>query len=219
MTRLAAALLCAVALAAADPYDAWTQGRPGEALQGLLAGARAQARWDAWLDAGLAAAAAGDRGAAVACLAEAMNLAPERLEPRAALRALGQDLPQSWSERAGPLGLPGQGWAAVALLGLAGLALGAGLTWRRRRGLLLAIAGLAAAAAAPGQAAVWADGRLRWLGTVRDSAALDSTGTPLRALPAGTLLQRAGGTAWAGRALVRLEDGALAYVALADAAP
>lgn len=217
--RCCAALLCAAVMAAADPYDAWAQGRPAEAMQALLAQARSTARWDLWLDAGLAAAAAGDRGLAVACLAEAMNRAPERSEPRTALRTLGHELPASFSERAGPVGRPGQGWTAVCLLAAAGLAIGVAMMTRRRRSAWLAAAGIATALAAPGQAATFVDGRTTWMGTLRDSAALDSTGTPLRALPAGSLLQRAADGTWAGRILVRMDDGSLAYVAQADVTP
>lgn len=220
MSRLLLACLMALtALAAADPYDAWAQGRPAEAVQPLIALAQQSGRWDAWLDAGLAAAAAGDRGLAVSCLTTAHNRAPEQPAPRDALRTLGAALPISWCERAGPVAVPGSGWNGVILLAVAGLAIGGAAALRRGRGLVLLIGGLSLLAAAPGVAAAWMDGRRVWLATVRDSAALDSTGTPLRALPAGSLLEQAGDEVWAGRLLVRLGDGSLAYVALADVSP
>lgn len=206
-------------LTAGDPYDAWAQGRPQEAVQPLLAEARAGGRWDVWFDAGLAAAAASDRGTAVACLAQAMRLAPERPEPREALRSLDVALPTGWGDRAGPLALPGSGWSGVILLGAAGLLLGLALTLRRGRVACLALAGMAVFVALPGQAAGWLDGRRTWLGTVRDCSALDSTGTPLRALPAGSLVEQAADGLWAGRVLVRLGDGTMAYLAHSDVTP
>lgn len=216
---LLAAILLAGLLAGADPYDAWAQGRPGEAVPELVTLARASGRWDAWLDAGLAAAAAGERGTAAACLAAAHNRAPEQPAPREALRALGAALPATWCERGGPVAAPGLGWSGVVLLGLAGLALGGAAALRRGRTACLLLGGVALLAALPGQAAMLLDGRRSWVAVVRDSAALDSTGTPLRALPAGSLLERAADEVWAGRVLVRLGDGGLAYVAEADLTP
>lgn len=212
-------LFLAISLAAADPYDTWAQGRPGEAVTPLLAAARDSDRWDAWLDAGLAAAAAGQRGPALACLARAHHLAPERAEPREALRALGTDLPTTWCERAGPIGSPGTGWAGVALCTLAGLLLGG--CWLLRRGRLLAAfaGGGLLVVAAPGLAAMWLDRGQERLCAVRDTHALDSTGTPHQAIPEGTLLIRSGPEAWAQRVLVRLPDGSQAWVAQADLVP
>ena len=209
----------AAVLFAADPYDAWAQGRPADALPGLLETAHATQRWDAWLDAGLAAAATGDRGRAVDCLARAHGLAPERPESGEALRALGVNLEQTWSERAGPLAWPGTGWTAVGLLGFAGLALGWGVAGRKGRGWALASAGVAVFLAAPGVGAAWWDGRTEWVGVVRDTQALDSTGTPRQALAAGTLVVREPAPVWAGRVLVRLGDGSRAYVVETDVTP
>ncbi len=212
-------LLLSVGLAAADPYDAWAQGRPGEAVAPLLAVARDSDRWDAWLDAGLAAAAADQRGPALACLARAHHLAPERAEPRDAMRALGADLPTTWCERAGPIGLPGTGWSGVALCALAGLLLGG--CWLLRRGrLLAAFAGASLlVVSAPGLAAMWLDRGQERLCAVRDTHALDSTGSPQQAIAAGTMLLRSGDTVWAQRVLVRLPDGSQAWVAQADITP
>lgn len=212
-------LLLAIGLAAADPYDTWAQGRPDEAVAPLLAAARDGDRWDAWLDAGLAAAAADQRGPALACLARAHHLAPERAEPRDALRALGADLPTTWCERAGPIGAPGTGWSGVALCALAGLLLGG--CWLLRRGrLLVALAGGGLlVAVAPGLAAMRLDRGQERLCAVRDTHALDSTGTPQQAIPEGTLLVRSGAEVWAQRVLVRLPDGSQAWVAQADITP
>ena len=206
-------------LAAADPYAVWAQGRPGEAVAPLLQAARDSGRWDAWLDAGLAAAAAGQRGPALACLARAHHLAPERAEPREALRTLGTDLPTTWCERAGPIGLPGTGWSAVALCGVAGLLLGG--CWLLRRGRLLAAlaGGGLLLVVAPGQAAMWLDRSHERLCAVRDTHALDSTGTPQQAIAEGTLLIRSSAEEWAQRVLVRLPDGSQAWVAQADVTP
>jgi len=212
-------LLLAAGLAAADPYDTWAQGRPGEAVAPLLAVARDSDRWDAWLDAGLAAAAAEQRGPALACLARAHHLAPERAEPRDAMRALGADLPTTWCERAGPIGLPGASWSGVALCALAGLLLSG--CWLLRRGrLLVAFAGGGLlVVAAPGLAAMWLDRGQERLCAVRDTHALDSTGSPQQAIAAGTMLLRSGDTVWAQRVLVRLPDGSQAWVAQADVTP
>ena len=198
-----------------DPYGPWSQGRPSESLDLLLSRAKATDRWDAWYDAGLAAAAAGDKGQAVSCLVAAHHRNPVAAEPRAALRALDVPLPATWIERAGPIGIPGSGWAGVALLGVAGLALGYGaVRWKRRR---LILAGLAVGMiAAPGVIAVLRDAEVPWAAVVHDTQALDSTGAPLKPLPAGTLVQKEQDATWAGRSVVRLLDGQVVLVASAD---
>jgi hypothetical protein len=198
-----------------DPYGPWSQGRPGESLDLLLSRAKATDRWDAWYDAGLAAAAAGDKGQAVSCLVAAHHRNPVATEPRAALRALDVPLPATWVERAGPIAIPGSGWAGVALLGVAGLALGYGaVRWKRRR---LVLAGLAVGMiAAPGVIAVLRDAEVPWAAVVHDTQALDSTGTPIKPLPAGTLVQKEQDATWAGRTVVRLLDGQVVLVAAAD---
>lgn len=207
--------------ATADPYGPWSQGRPGESLDLLLGRAKATDRWDAWYDAGLAAAAAGDKGQAVSYLVAAHRRNPAAAEPREALRALDVPLPATWVERAGPLGIPGRGWAGVGLLGVAGLAFGYGLCrwqggrWKRKG---LAFTGVAAALiAAPGVFAVMSDAEVPWAAVVHDTQALDSTGAPLKALPAGTLVQKQQDEAWAGRSVVKLMDGQVVLVASADA--
>jgi hypothetical protein len=205
-------------ICAADPYADWSQGRPAEAVAALLAQAQTTGRWDHWLDAGLANAAASRRGEALACLTLAHGSAPERAEPRDALRALGAPLATTWCERAGPIGLPGYGWQGVAILALAGLALGLGLCQTRQRPILLASAGFLILVAAPGLVAVRRDRAQGLACTVRDTQALDSTGAPLRSLAEGTLL-RASGKTWAQRSAVILPDGQVSWVPTADLTP
>ena len=219
MSRLLCLLLLIVGVTAADPYEAWTQGRPAESVAPLIAHAENVGHWDAWLDAGLAAAASGHRGEALACLAMAHHLAPERAEPRDAMRVLGAALPTTWCERAGPLAVPGSGWSGMVLCGLAGLAIGAGLGIRRGRWLLLGSGALALFIALPGAVAPQVDRLARWIVTVRDTAALDSTGAPVRSVAEGTLVHRDGDQSWGGRTLVRLPDGAVAWIATNDLTP
>jgi hypothetical protein len=218
MKRCALLLAISGLLSAADPYTAWSQGRPDEAVTPLIASGRESGRWDAWLDAGLAASAAGQHGPAVACLVQAHNLAPEQTAPRNALRALGVALPTTWCERAGPIALPGTGWAAVAVLSLAGLGLGLGLGRSRWRPALLTGSGVLLIVAAPGLLAVHLDRSARWAATVRDTQALDSTGAPIRAIPAGTLLQLSGWT-WDQRSGVSLPDGQACWLPISDLMP
>lgn len=202
--------------APADPYTPWSQGRPGESLDLLLGRARATDRWDAWYDAGLAAAAAGDKGQAVSCLVAAHRRNPTAEEPRAALRALDVPLPATWVERAGPFSIPGRGWFGVGLFALAGIAAGYGaLRWKRKG--LVAAGLLLAALATPGVIAALRDSEVPWATLVHDTQALDSTGAPVKSLPAGTLVRKEHDEAWAGRSVVRLLDGSVVLVASADA--
>ena len=202
--------------APADPYTPWSQGRPGESLDLLLGRARATDRWDAWYDAGLAAAAAGDKGQAVSCMVAAHRRNPAADEPRAALRALDVALPVTWVERAGPFGIPGRGWIGVGLFALAGIAAGYGaLRWKRKG--LVAAGLLLAAIASPGVVAALRDSEVPWATLVHDTQALDSTGAPVKSLPAGTLVRKEHEEAWAGRSVVRLLDGSVVLVASADA--
>ena len=209
-------LLIVSLLSSADPYADWSQGRPAEAVAPLISQAQFTGRWDAWLDAGLAAAAANRRGDALACLALEHNAAPERREPRDGLRLLGAPLPTTWCERAGPIGLPGYGWAGVVLLAVAGLALGTGVA--RRRTWLLVGGGLLIVVAAPGVIAMHLDGAQPWVCAVRDTQALDSTGAPLRSVPEGTLLRSSGRT-WNQRSAVALPDGQACWVPTVDLTP
>jgi hypothetical protein len=201
---------------AEDPYQLWSHGRPQEAIPALLVQAQDSDRWDAWLDLGLAAAAAGDRGRAAAWLVAAHARAPERDEPRAALRALGSELPPSWFARCGPLAWPGCGWSAVALLGLSGSALGFALAAKRGRAVGLVVALLGALAVAPGLCARLLDGRLALVAVVHDTQLLDSTGSPTGAVSGGTVAVQDSQTPWSGRWRVTLPDGRRGYLAISD---
>jgi hypothetical protein len=211
-------LLLAAVLArgAEDPYQLWSHGRPAEAIPALLLQAQASERWDAWLDLGLAAAAAGDRGRAAVWLVAARARAPERDEPRAALRALGAELPPSWPSRCGPLAWAGSGWPGVVGLGLVGSALGYALAARRGRAAGLLVALLGALAVAPGLCARILEGRLALVAAVRDTQLLDSTGSPIGAVAGGTVAVQESPTPWSGRLRVALADGRRGYLAQAD---
>ena len=217
--RAIALFLFITLLPAADAYVAWAQGRPNEAVAPLIATATASDRWDAWLDAGLAAAAAQKRGPALACLAAAHHGAPERSEPRDGLRALGVALPTTWCERVGPIGTAGFGWSGVVVLTLAGLLGGGAWALRRNRGWALIVAALLVLIAAPGVVAVHLDRANDWVCTVRDTQALDSSGAPQRALTEGTLLQRDNTRNLGQRTLIRLPDGGEAWIATVDLEP
>ena len=207
---------CLSLAAVEDPYALWGHGRPQDAAPTLRATAEQNGRWDAWLDAGLAAAAAGWRPHAIACLAEAHVRAPERPEPRNALAAIGATPPPGWNGRLGPLAVPGSGWIGVALLVGAGLALGYALATPRRRGVAATIGALAVLVAAPGLIATAVDGARRFAVPLRDTHLLDSAGNPGAVVAAGTLAERTTGEPWAGRVAVALPDGKHGWLALAD---
>lgn len=216
MRALAITLLltCVQLLAAASTdtleaaYTAWSQGRPIEALPALHEAAVTSDRWDAWLDLGLAAAAADQNGPAVAWLLKAHERAPTATEPLEALRALGCNPPASATARIGPLALPGTGILAAVLL-LLGCGLLGYATFARQRRLSCLIAGiLLSASTLPGIIAAWLDSQHHLAAVVSPSHLLDSTGTPLEdgAVAPGTLAQREPREAWNGRILVTLED-------------
>ncbi len=209
-------LVVASARGADDPYQLWSHGRPQEAIPALLLRAQDSDRWDAWLDLGLAAAAAGDRGRAAVWLVAARARAPERDEPRAALRALGAELPPSWHSRCGPLAWPGSGWPGVAVLGLIGIALGYAALARHGRAAGLLVAFLGAVVVAPGLCARILDGRLALVAVVRDTQLLDSTGSPAGAVGGGTVAVQESETPWSGRLRVALADGRRGYLAISD---
>lgn len=204
------------ALSGDDAYAAWSAGRPAESLPHLYQQAQATRRWDAWLDLGLCAAAAGQQGPAIVWLLQAHRLAPARHEPRQALAALGAGLPEGLLGQLGPVAGPGAGPLALPLACLAGLLLGYAAMGRRRRGLAGWAGALALALIAPGALASWLDGRHQWIAVASDTQLLDSTGTPLRGLSAGTIGERLPGAEWNGRIPVRLGDGALGWLAEAD---
>ena len=215
--KAAMLLLLALSLAAVDdPYASWSHGRPQDAAPVLRATAEQSDRWDAWLDAGLAAAAAGWRPHAIACLVEAHVRAPERTEPRDALTALNATPPAGWIVRLGPLALPGSGWLGFVLLVCAGLTLGHALVVPRRRAAITTIGALAFLVAAPGLIASAVDGSRRFAVPLRDTHLLDSAGNPGPTVAAGTLAERTVGKPWAGRVPVALPDGKHGWLALAD---
>jgi hypothetical protein len=212
-------LILALPLSAAeDPYALWSNGQPERAQSGLFERASASGRWDAWLDAGLAAAAANDRGHAAAWLLEALRRAPERPEPRRALSALGCALPAAWLDRVGPLALPGTGWVGVGMLALSGFAFGLAFLTRGRRSMFCTIGALALVAALPGQIALYLDGRRELIAVVTDTHLLDNSGSPRQSLAAGTVVIKEPHAPWSNRYLVSLLDGTRGFVPLTDCA-
>jgi hypothetical protein len=211
-------ILCAafIGVAAADPYVAWASGHPADAVPALEDTARTTGRWDAWYDAGLAAAAAGDRTRSAADLLVAHRIAPERDEPRTALRANGTPLPTTWCDQLGPVIWPGTGVAGIVVLGLAGLAVGWAIAGRRARASVGVAGGVLLILAAPGVVATRHDAQQSWAVIAQDTQLLDSTGTPQQPLAAATLVLRDPAPAWAGRALVTLTDGKRGFVAESD---
>lgn len=219
-TSLIALLVCVSALTtlrgADDPYAAWGHGRPQDAIASLHQQAIASDRWEAWLDLGLAALAAKRDGDGTAWLLAAHQRAPERPEPRQALRVLGLTPPIGWLDRLGPLAVPGLGWGGLVLITLAGLLLGYGLCAPRRRpGMVLIGAGLLLVTL-PGRIA-WEHDQGRLLVTaVRDSQLYDSAGRPIAAIAAGTLLEQESAEVWAERILVHDAQGRRGHLPLAD---
>jgi hypothetical protein len=217
MLMLATLLLTAATVNAEDdPYAAWSQGRPRDAAPLLHRAALASREWGAWYDCALAASAAGDAGAAAAWMLEAHRLAPARPEPLRALRANGAAIPPTWNERLGPIAWLGAGWQGLAASLVVGLACGWWLASRRHRPALVVLAGALLGAMLPGAFASWADANAAWVAAVRDTHLVDSTGTPGRALAAGTVVMREPQRPWNDRVLVRLEDGQRGYMILAD---
>ncbi len=203
---------------AADPYAAWSQGRPAESANELTQEALASQRWDRWLDAGLAHLAADDRGHAAAAFLMAHHLAPQQPEPREALRAIEIPLPTTWLEWAGPIAWPGVGWPGVVIIGLGGIALGYGLGSGlvRRRWRSAIVGGGLLVLAAPGQLGWWHDHHQPWGVVVRDTHQLDSTGSPTASMAGGTLVRMESDDAWAGRRAVRLLSGTVVFLAEGD---
>jgi len=210
-------LILALAAVAADPYAAWQQGRPAEAIPVLTAQAEASDSMAAWYDLGLAQHAAGDQGAAVASLLHAHRRAPLDARPRDALRQIGCPLPATWADHLGPVALPARGWPGLLLAVLAGSLLALALTQRRARGWSVGGGIIAAWLLAPGLVAAWLDGRRAWAATLADSALHDSRGLPQRSLSAGTLVEQTGVSGV--HAIVRLPDGSVGLVPLGDLGP
>ena len=202
--------------AADDPYAAWGHGRPQDAIAALHARAENEQRWDAWLDAGLAAAAANRHGEAIAWTLTAHQMAPERSEPRQALRALNVTLPVGWVDRLGPLILPGQGWVGIILLCLGAACLGYSLCTNRQRTGTLITGCLLLLIALPGRIAIDHDQTRSLISAVRDTLLYDSAGKPMTAIASGSILYRDQTDAWADRILVVLNDGTRGFVPVVD---
>jgi hypothetical protein len=204
--------------AAEDAYAAWQAGRPTESLPALQAQAETSDAWQDWFDAGLCAAAAEQRGLAVAAFLRAHDRAPWRDEPVRALSTIGSPLPPTWRAWLGPLAWPGSGWCGAVLAVIAGVSFAAATFHARRRGRWLALGCPAVLALLPGVIATWHDQALPLAAVVVDSRLLDATGKPVRALPAGTLVTLGDQDVWQGRHLVILSDGNRGYVPQGDLA-
>lgn len=199
-----------------DAYAAWGHGRPQDAIAPLHQRASASDRWDAWLDLGLAAVAAGRQSDGIAWLLAAHRRAPERAEPRQALRALEVVPPLGWLDRLGPLALPGTGWTGLALITLAGALLGYSLGAHRWRLQAVLIGAGLALVALPGRIAWEHDQGRLLVATVRDSQLYDSAGRPIAAIAAGTVLEQESPEVWADRILVHDGEGHRGHLPLAD---
>lgn len=199
-----------------DPYAAWGHGRPQDAIVSLHQQAVASDRWDAWFDLGLAALAAGRQGDGIAWLLAAHQRAPERPEPRQALRAIQVTPPSGWLDRLGPVAIPGLGWGGVVLITLGGLLLGYGICARRRRPTMLLIGTGLLLVTAPGRIAWEHDQGRLLVAAVRDSQLYDSAGRPIVAIPAGTVLEQESPEVWAERILVHDAQGNRGHLPLAD---
>jgi hypothetical protein len=199
-----------------DPYATWGHGRPQDAIAGLHQQATASDRWDAWFDLGLAALAAGRDGEGTAWLLAAHRRAPERTEPRQALRAIDVTPPIGWLDRLGPLALPGLGWSGLVLITLAGLPLGFGTCARGRRWAAIAAGAGLLLVAIPGRVAWEHDTGRLLVAAVRDSQLYDSAGRPIAAIPAGTVLEQESAEMWAERILVHDAQGHRGHLPLAD---
>ncbi len=215
---LLAAIVGCLGAETADPYAAWAQGRPQEALAALTAAARASDRWDAWMDLGLAHANAGETGKAAAAFIVAHRAAAERPEPLAALRTIGANPPVTWCERLGPAAWPGVGWPGVGLGILAGCGLGWAALGTRRRGAAAVLGTAALIGILPGQIALRLDAAAPWAATLNECRLYDSAGNPGNPLPAATLVLRRG-EAWSGRIPVELGDGRRGFVPAGDLGP
>lgn len=199
-----------------DPYAAWANGRPTDAIPALYQQAQASDRWDAWYDCGLAAGAAGDKGRAAVWLLAAHHRAPERAEPRHALIINGTPLPASWLDKIGPVALPGLGIPGVIVLLCAGLSIGWACTGRRGRGWTAVVGTLLVLITVPGIVGMILDGHTHYAAAVRDTHLLDSSGNPVVALPAGTIVIQHPGEAWAGRLVVSIPNGQRGLIAQSD---
>jgi hypothetical protein len=195
-----------------DPYLAWSQGRPAESAPLLLERARSLDSWPAWNDAGLAWAEAGERGLAAACLLRAHHLAPGVSEPLRALGLVADGVRPSWSSRLGPFALLGQGWPALGLAAIAGLALGWSACAQSRRGSALAIGLVALGLVAPAAVADMRDRQQDLAVTLRTVDLVNASGAAITSLDPGTIVRIEPGASWNGRLRVVTGQGASGFM-------
>lgn len=215
MTVCCMALLCACPIFSTDPYDVWQAGQPATAVPDLYAQATATNSWQAWYDAGLAAAAADNQGAAVVWLLRAHQLAPWQPQPRQALSILQSPLPPGWITWLGPLAIIGTGWLGAVIAAAAGVCIGLAW-WSPRRARWVVAGALCTLAVAPGCIASWHDATTIFAATGADTRLLDTTGSPILALPLGTIVRQADTPVWQGRQLVTTLDGRSGYIPVGD---
>ena len=185
-------LLCAVqALHAQDTdqaaYEAFMQGRPGEAIPLLYQRARSSEAWNDYFDLGIAAHHNGEHGKAVVWLLEAYKRAPEQAAPRRALHALQVPLPRSWLDELGPLAIPGTGLIGMICMSIAGLGLATAICISNKRWLSLIIGGCFLVISLPGALAHSIDQQQELLALSSAAPLLGPTGQPLQTLAAGTV--------------------------------
>ena len=196
---LLAPLVAADGIAAG--YQAWSQGRPADALPYLLEAAKSEQDWRLWYDAGQAAAASGESGLAGACLLRAYRHNPTTSQPLEAMRQLGLAVPATWTERLGLLAWPGNHWPGIILALAAGGAIGLAILRRRHRAWWVSGGLLLLSCLLPGMLLPFLSSGGDWEVVVQPSRLLDSTGAVQAGghLDAGTLLIRRDDSLWAGR--------------------
>lgn len=168
-------------------YEAFMQGRPGEAIPLLYQRARHSGAWNDYFDLGIAAHHNGEHGKAVVWLLEAHKRAPEQANPRRALHALHVALPPSWLDELGPLALPGTGIIGIVCMSIAGLGLAAALALPQKRWLSLIIGGSFLVISLPGALANSIDQQYELMALSSAAPLLGPTGQPLQTLAAGTV--------------------------------
>jgi hypothetical protein len=202
-----------------DPYAIWGHGRPHDAIAPLIEHAKITGRWDAWLDAALAAAAAEQTGDSIAYALIAHQLAPHETAPRQTLKSLNASVFPGWSDRLGPLAIPGSGLIGVIILSLGALLLGFCLTGKKYR-LATGIVGIfLLLIALPGRFAFDHDSKRGLLSAVRASILYDTTGAPTHEIPLGTVVRPLDHKPWAGRLLVETTDNKRGFIPLVDVTP
>lgn len=207
-----------------DPaYQAWSQGRPAEAIPDLAVAAT-PSNWARLHDLGLALAAVSDHGNAAAVLVAAVQAAPSRPEPRVALGwALGEPdrIAGPTSSAIAPLVWLSTSWLGLVGWAVVGLALGGVVLWPARRGPCAAVLLLGIIVLVPGVVVHELDRAevSAWAATSRSTALVDSTGTSIVSLPAATLVTRVDRPAWSGRVMVTTVNGTTGWVIASDLEP